>query len=197
VQPEGDIDFKGVYGRICNLAKNIKQPVILKEVGNGISKEVAEMFDGKIFAIDVQGAGGTTWIGVETYRSKGAYGKAFWDWGIPTALSVLESKSVFCGQVWASGGIRKPSDVVKALAIGAGMCGVAKPVLLSENKGGSEGVYAYLTDMIDGIKKEMAALGFRSVEELRNADVKFGGPLASLMRQRGLKIRNERWEQSY
>ncbi len=190
VQPEGDIDFRGAYDKVCEVAKSIRQPAVLKEVGNGISKEVAAKFEGRIYGIDVQGAGGTTWIGVETYRSKGSYGKAFWDWGVPTALSVLEVKSVFSGHVWASGGIRSPVDVLKSIAIGAEMCGVAKPVLVSQNRGGAEEVYRFISTMKDGLKQEMARLGFSSLKELRTAKVRLGGRLGDLAEQRGLEIRN-------
>ncbi len=188
VQPEGDIDFRGAYGRVCEVAKSIRQPTMLKEVGNGISKEVAAKFEGKIYGIDVQGAGGTTWIGVETYRSKGSYGKAFWDWGVPTALSVLEVRSVFSGHVWASGGIRSPADVLKSIAIGAEMCGVAKPVLVVQNRGGSDEVYRFIESMKGGLRQEMARLGYSSIKELRTAKVRIGGQLAELARQRGLKL---------
>lgn len=190
VQPEGDIDFSGVYERICEVADEIRQPTILKEVGNGISKEVAKKINGKVSIIDVQGAGGTTWIGIEVYRSKGGYGRTFWDWGIPTALSVLESKSVFQGPVWASGGIRTPLDILKALAIGAEMCGMAKPILISENKGGAEGVYKFLTDMMNGLKDEMGRFGFSTIDELKNAKVRIRGPLADLLKQRRIRVGN-------
>ncbi|MGC8538234.1 MAG: type 2 isopentenyl-diphosphate Delta-isomerase [Candidatus Micrarchaeia archaeon] len=184
VQPEGNINFKGVYQKICELSGGIKQPVIVKEVGNGISKEVARKLNGKVQWIDTQGAGGTTWIGVETYRSKGSYGKAFWDWGVPTALSVLEVRSVFSGHVWASGGIRTPADIVKALALGAEMCGMAKPILVNENKEGSEGVYRFIASTIAGVKAEMAKLGFNSIGELKSAKVEIGGRLKDLTEQR-------------
>ncbi len=187
IQPEGDMDFRGVMARIIEVAKGIHQPVIVKEVGNGISKEVARQLNGKVYAIDVQGAGGTTWIGVETYRNRSKYGDAFWDWGIPTALSVLEAKSVFGGPVWASGGIRTPQDVVKALAIGAERCGIAQPVIISERKGGSEGVYRFLSGTSDGIRKEMARLGFQSLKELAKAKVAFKDPLKSVLIDRGIR----------
>ncbi|MCL5099547.1 MAG: type 2 isopentenyl-diphosphate Delta-isomerase [Candidatus Marsarchaeota archaeon] len=190
VQPEGNVDFKGAYERICEVAKSVRQPTLLKEVGNGISKEVAKRFEGKIYGIDVQGAGGTTWIGVETYRSKGAYGKAFWDWGIPTALSVLEVKSVFSGHVWASGGIRSASDVLKSVALGADMCGIAKPALVSQNKGGADEVYRFISSIAEGLRDSMAQLGFSSIDELRKAKIRLNGPLAKLAEQRELTIKN-------
>ena len=166
IQPEGDMDFTGVMDRIIEVAKTIRQPTIVKEVGNGISKEVAAQLNKKIYAIDVQGAGGTTWIGVETYRNKSKYGNAFWEWGIPTALSVLEVKSVFDGSVWASGGIRTPSDIVNGARIGADKCGMAKPVISAERKGGTDGVYSFVSQTIQGVKAEMAKLGFSSLKKL-------------------------------
>ncbi len=184
VQPEGNINFKGVYQKICELSGSLKQPVIVKEVGNGISKEVARKLDGKVQWIDTQGAGGTTWIGVETYRSKGSYGKAFWDWGVPTALSVIEVRSAFSGHVWASGGIRTPADIIKSIALGAEMCGMAKPILVNENKEGSEGVYKFIASTMAGVKAEMAKLGFNSIKELRSAKVEISGRLKDLAEQR-------------
>ena len=187
VQPEGDLDFRGVYDRIVDMAKGIRQPAVVKEVGNGISKEVAARLNGKVYAIDVQGAGGTTWIGVETYRSRGSYGMAFWDWGIPTALSLLESLSAFKGPVWASGGMREPSDIVKAIALGADMCGIAKPVVVSEREGGAAGVRSYIGEMIDGVRKEMASLGYETVDQLRGARVTIREPLKGILKQREIR----------
>jgi len=188
VQPEGDINLKGAYNRICEIAKSVKQPVIIKEVGNGVSKEVAEKFEKRVYGIDVEGAGGTTWVGVETYRSKGSYGNAFWDWGIPTALSLLEVKSVFSGSTWASGGVRTPTDIMKALALGADLCGMAKPVLEAQNRNGAEGVYHLFLNLSTGLKEEMAKLGYRSIKELAGAKVEINGVLAKLVKQRDLKL---------
>ncbi len=189
VEPEGDIDFRGAYDRVCEVAEALDKPVVLKEVGNGISKEVASKMKGKIYAIDVQGAGGTTWIGVETYRGNSSYGKAFWEWGIPTALSVLESISGFGGHVWSSGGIRSAEDIAKSIAIGAEMCGMAKPVLVSERKGGAIGVYNFLNEIIEDLRGEMAKLGFESIKELSSAKIMIGEPLAGLLRQRKVSFR--------
>jgi isopentenyl-diphosphate delta-isomerase len=186
VQPEGDLDFRGILKRIKGLKPDITQSIILKEVGNGISKEVASALNGAVDAIDVQGAGGTTWIGVETYRSKGSYGEAFWDWGIPTALSVLECRSTFKGPVFSSGGIRSASDIIKSIAIGASACGIAKPVIMAERKGGAEGVYLSIKGLLDGVKDGMAEMGFENIEQLRNAKVSFSEPLSSVLKQRGI-----------
>jgi isopentenyl-diphosphate Delta-isomerase len=187
VQPEGDISFIGVLERITEAAATIKQPLIVKEVGNGISKEVAAMLDGKVYGIDIQGAGGTTWIGIELYRSREDHRSVLWDWGMPTALSLIESKSAFHGPVWASGGIRDAKQVAKALALGADMCGMAQPVIASQARGGISGVTTYLNGMIGDLKKEMAGLGVRSIPELRKLDISFRDPLADILKQRGIK----------
>ncbi|MGC8651969.1 MAG: type 2 isopentenyl-diphosphate Delta-isomerase [Candidatus Micrarchaeia archaeon] len=188
VQPEGDIDFRGAYERICELARSIDRPVILKEVGNGISKDVAKRFRGRIYAIDVQGAGGTTWIGIETYRSKSKEGLVFWDWGIPTALSTMEVLSVFDGPVIASGGIRSSEDIIKGVALGAQLCSMAEPVLKAELRGGAKGVYDYIKALEDELRSRMAELGFGSIEELRKARVLINEPLAGILRQRKVKL---------
>lgn len=188
VQPEGDVDFRGIFKRIVEVAKYVRQPTILKEVGNGVSKEVAQRLDGKVYGIDVQGAGGTTWVGVETYRSKGEEGLAFWDWGIPTALSVLETKDSFKGKVFASGGIRSADDVIRAVALGADLCGMAKPVLMSESRQGSDGVYSMLSSIIEDMKKKMAKLGLRNIGELKNAKVLIKEPLSGVIKQRGVHV---------
>lgn len=188
VQPEGDLDFRGILKRIKALKPDIAQGIIVKEVGNGISKEIASALSGAADAIDVQGAGGTTWIGVETYRSKGSYGEAFWDWGIPTALSVLECKSAFNGPVFSSGGIRSASDIIKSIAIGASACGMAKPVIMAERKGGADGVYISIKGLMDGVRDGMAEMGFQNVKQLQNAKVSFSEPLRSVLRQRGISV---------
>ncbi|MEM0150124.1 MAG: type 2 isopentenyl-diphosphate Delta-isomerase [Candidatus Micrarchaeaceae archaeon] len=188
VQPEGDINFTGVYGRICELAKSMDKPVIVKEVGNGISKEVAMRLNGKVEAIDVQGAGGTTWIGIETYRSRSKEGLVFWDWGIPTALSVMEVLSAFKGTVLSSGGIRSGADVLKSIALGAQLAGFAQPVLMAERKGGSKGVYDYISGIEEELKREMALLGFSTIKELRKAKVAIKDPLRDVLKQRGVRL---------
>ncbi len=188
VQPEGDIDFRGAYERICELAKGIDEPVILKEVGNGISKDVAMRFRNKIYAIDVQGAGGTTWIGIETYRSKSKEGLVFWDWGIQTALSTIEVLSAFNGPVISSGGIRSSTDILKGIALGAQLCSMAEPVLKAELHNGAKGVYDYIEALEEGLRSRMAELGFSNVDELRKARVLIREPLASILRQRRVKL---------
>ena len=138
VQPEGDVDFTGVIAKIAEYSDKIKVPVYVKEVGHGISFEVAQVLkETNIKAIDVQGAGGTSWTAVDALRHKDGFGLIFRDFGIPTAVSLIETKSALSGtdkKVIASGGIRNGMDAVKALVLGADMIGNALPLLKSSTE---------------------------------------------------------------
>ncbi|ABO35934.1 isopentenyl-diphosphate delta-isomerase, type 2 [Methanococcus maripaludis C5] len=177
IQPEGDVNFKGL-----NILKEIiskynklhgKIPFIAKQVGEGFSKKdtifLKEMgFD----AIDVGGSGGTSWAAVELYRIKDEEQKNFsnqyFNWGIPTAASVLEVKSVFSGPIIATGGIRTGIDISKSIAIGANCCGTALPILKAALKS-SEAVTTVLERMIKELKTTMFLTGSNNINELKSA----------------------------
>jgi len=135
VQAEGDRDWRGLLGKIETLVAALDVPVVIKEVGNGISSEVARALAGcGVAGIDVAGAGGTSWSEVEAHRqpdpfvSRVAHG--FAGWGIPTALALVDARRALPSlPVFASGGLRSGVDVAKAIRLGADLCGVAAPVL--------------------------------------------------------------------
>ncbi len=160
VQPEGDVDFTGLIAKIAEYSDKIKVPVYVKEVGHGISYEVAQALkETKIKAIDVQGAGGTSWTAVDALRHKDGFGLIFRDFGLPTAVSLIETKSALVGtdkKVIASGGIRNGLEAVKAIVLGADMIGNALPLLKVQQKNGSDGVKNYLLNF----KKEMEITSF-------------------------------------
>ena len=185
-QPEGNIDFKGVTSAISDIAAELGKPVIVKEVGNGISRDVAlRLRSTGIQGIDTGGSGGTNWIAIELYRSKGkSNAEAFKEWGIPTAQSLIEVRSVFDGFVTATGGIRSGKDVAKAVALGADACGIGMPLVQAQNKAGAKGVYDYLSNIIEELKEEMARLNCRNLEDLRNTSLKISPSLADILRQR-------------
>ena len=133
VQPEGDTKFKGIIKQIENLINKFEKPIIVKEVGCGISTaDAAILKSAGIKYIDVAGSGGTSWSMVESKRSEdSSIGELFRDWGIPTplALKMLRSyKSDF--DIIASGGIRNGLDMAKCIILGASLCGLAKPFLM-------------------------------------------------------------------
>jgi isopentenyl-diphosphate Delta-isomerase len=135
VQPEGDTHFAGLADKIAEVCSALTVPVIAKEVGWGISEQAARMLkDAGVSAIDVAGAGGTSWSQVEKYRiqdeSLARVAAAFRDWGIPTADSIRMVRQAAPGlPVFASGGLRSGVDIAKCIALGACLGGMAGPFL--------------------------------------------------------------------
>jgi isopentenyl-diphosphate delta-isomerase len=135
LQPEGDTHFRGLIKKIENVIKAIHIPVIVKEVGWGISRRSAKMLsEAGVAAIDVAGAGGTSWSQVEMYRMedpvRARVASVFRDWGIPTADSIRMVQEGAPGvPIFASGGLRDGMDIAKAVALGARLGGMAAPFL--------------------------------------------------------------------
>ena len=132
IQHGGDTDFSGSISRLRDIAGSIGYPVILKEVGHGIgAAAAAELVDCPIAAVDVAGAGGTSWARVEQFVRYGEIRyPALAEWGIPTAEALLEVRRTLPDlQIVASGGIRSGMDAAKVLAMGADAVAVARPLL--------------------------------------------------------------------
>ena len=135
IQPRGDVNFRGLLDKIEKLCIKLPVPAIAKEVGNGISGEMAQkLIDAGIAAIDVAGAGGTSWAKVESERAETAMqrrlGLTFADWGIPTAECITNVRQVAPNiPLIASGGLRHGLEVAKAIALGADLAGLAMPFL--------------------------------------------------------------------
>lgn len=187
VQKEGDTNFSQILGQIKKTVSKITQPVYVKEVGNGITRETAALLKKTgVKAIDVQGAGGTTWVGVESYRGNKELGETFWDIGIPTTLSVLETRKAFKGPIIASGGIRNGLDIVKCIILGADLGSMAYPVLKAQDKGGSAGVKKFLEKIIEEIRVGMFLVGAKNVSELKKKKFVLKGKTLEWAKQRGL-----------
>lgn len=137
VQPEGDTQYAGLLSKIEKVCQALSVPVIAKEVGWGFSEKAArQLADAGVSAIDVAGAGGTSWSQVEMHRaqnkSQARLASAFLDWGIPTAESILNIRKAVPGLIiFASGGIRSGVDIAKCIALGARLGGMASPFLKS------------------------------------------------------------------
>ncbi len=135
VQPEGDVNWSGLLKKIEAVCKALAVPVVVKEVGYGISGQAArQLARAGVAAIDVAGAGGTSWTQVEMHRaeseSQRRLAAAFADWGIPTAESIRQvSAAAPKLPVFASGGIRSGVDIAKSIALGASLGGMASPYL--------------------------------------------------------------------
>ncbi|HTT15906.1 MAG TPA: type 2 isopentenyl-diphosphate Delta-isomerase [Thermoplasmata archaeon] len=173
VQPEGDRRAKGCLARIGELARTF--PVLVKETGAGLSREVAESLRERgVRAFDVSGTGGTSFAAVEHYRAvdQGAerearVGKTFWDWGIPSPVSVVELVPLGV-PVIASGGIRTGLDVARAIALGASAAGTAGGVLRAASTGYAE-TKAELETLVHELRVAMFLTGSPTVAALRSA----------------------------
>ncbi|AEA46622.1 type 2 isopentenyl-diphosphate Delta-isomerase [Archaeoglobus veneficus] len=191
IQPEGDVDAKGCIEAIKEVCEAVKVPVIVKETGAGISRSVAlKLKEVGVEAIDVGGKGGTSWSGVEVYRTSDIIAKNvgldFWDWGIPTAFSVVE-----CGDVLptiATGGIRSGLDAAKAIAIGAFAASAALPFLRPATQSAEE-VKLELEYFLHGLKVAMFLTGCQKIEELRKAELCVFGKFKEWLELRGINTR--------
>lgn len=140
VQPEGDVHFAGLTRKIEAVCRALPVPVIGKEVGWGISGRAArQLRDAGVAAVDVAGAGGTSWSQVERFRiqdeSRARVASAFRGWGIPTAESIRMVRDAVPDMVvFASGGLRDGVDIAKCLALGASLGGMAGPFLKAADR---------------------------------------------------------------
>ncbi|BCS91120.1 MAG: type 2 isopentenyl-diphosphate Delta-isomerase [Candidatus Micrarchaeota archaeon] len=176
VQPEGDPYYNGVKDSIEKIVDSIDKPVIVKEVGSGISKEVAvDLEKIGVSAIEIAGAGGTSYTAVEYYRAvkyrdpiKAEAAKTLWSWGIPTAAALIAVRKAVKIPVIASGGLRNGLDIAKALILGADMTAMAGPILKAAYE--SEAKLMQLLNSLEyQLKAVMMLTGSRSIKDLRKA----------------------------
>ncbi|MEO0538089.1 MAG: type 2 isopentenyl-diphosphate Delta-isomerase [Cyanobacteria bacterium P01_A01_bin.123] len=161
VQTEGDTNFRGLLAKIAEVCNQLPVPVIAKEVGNGISAVVAQrLIEAGVSAIDVAGAGGTSWARVESERAKDAkqrrLGNTFADWGIPTAECVTTVRAIAPNiPLIASGGLRNGLEVAKAIALGADLVGMAWPFLQA-----ADASEAALVELVEVLLAELTTVLF-------------------------------------
>lgn len=171
LQPEGDSNFKNLVEKIHNIKRDLPVPLIVKEVGWGISKETAQrLFEAGVDGIDVAGAGGTSWSQVEMHRLDDPYtaqtAGAFIDWGIPTADSILNAREVNSDwNIFASGGLQNGIDIAKSIALGANLGGMAGIFLRAADKSVEETV-SLMKMIIEQIQIAMFASGSRTLKDL-------------------------------
>ncbi len=173
VQPEGDTNFAGLLSKIETVCRGLEVPVVAKEVGWGISGKTArQLVDAGISAIDVAGAGGTSWTQVEKHRaenlSQAHLAAAFLEWGIPTAESIQHVRhSTPEIPIFASGGIRTGLDIAKCIALSAVIGGMAGPFLKAAVRSTEETVQA-IWEVKREIRIAMFATGASHLPELQN-----------------------------
>ncbi len=191
IQPEGETTFRGVLNRLKQITEAIDVPVMVKETGCGVALEEAILLEeAGVKAIDVGGAGGTSWSAVEHFRrrSKDQLGKTFWDWGIPTVASTVEVASATSLKVVATGGVRSGVHVAKAIAVGANAAGIAHPFLEPAYRGDYQKGRSLTEKLVRELKVTMFLTGSRNVDDLKRTRVIITGRTAEWLRLRGVDV---------
>jgi isopentenyl-diphosphate delta-isomerase len=178
VQPEGDTRWAGLLGKIEAVCRALPVPVIAKEVGWGFSRQDARrLADAGVAAIDVAGAGGTSWSQVEMHRasseSQRRLAAAFVDWGVPTAEAILNVRSAAPEMiVFASGGLRSGVDIAKCIALGARLGGMAGPFLKAAARSLEDTLQA-IEEVVNELRVCMFAAGAGDLQALSKVELQF------------------------
>jgi len=184
LQPDGNVNFSGLLSKIERVCRALEVPVIVKEVGWGVSAHVAQQLaEAGVAAIDVAGAGGTSWSEVEHHRAptplRRRISGTFIAWGIPTAESLLMARHGAPGlPLIASGGLRHGIDAAKAIALGAELAGFASPLLKAAVES-EDTVNELMSGLIEELRISMFCCGVRDLSGLRQVEIVDQLPTAS------------------
>lgn len=185
VQENGDRDFRGSLDAIARAVDVLDVPVIAKETGSGMSpRTLDKLARAGVATVDVSGAGGTTWIGVEALRGtpeSAQVGNALWDWGVPTAASIVFARKAGMETI-ASGGVRTGHDAARALGLGASIASAALPFLRAAVSGGADAAAEVARVMLRTLTTAMLLTGSRDLSELRKAPRVLGPTLERWLR---------------
>ena len=181
---EGDRTFRGILTNIEKIVSSLDVPVIVKEVGFGMNKDVVKkLYDIGVRIVDVSGYGGTNFMEVENLRNPENDLSELYSWGIPTAMSVIGAKSLGLDnlQIISSGGVKNSLDVVKSIVIGADMVAISGEILSYLVHGGYEYTMQYLAGLIYKTKIVMTLTGAKNIEELKESKYLITGKLQDLL----------------
>ena len=173
LQPEGQCDFSGLVAKMAAVAAELPVPVIVKEIGCGLSSEAAEKLKAAgLTILDTAGLGGTSWAKIEAARADdAALGDLLAGWGVPTPRSIRRLRQLGGLTIIGSGGVRNGVDAAKAIALGADLVGVAQPFLRAAVES-AESVAAMIERFARELEIAMFCLGVRSVEELQRVEIR-------------------------
>ncbi len=173
IQPEGQCDFSGLLPKIAELVHELEVPVVVKEIGCGISGATARrLFDAGVRIVDSAGLGGTSWARIEAVRaSDHEIGELFADWGVPTCDSIRQLAAIGGLTVIGSGGVRSGLDAAKALHLGADLVGLAQPFLEAAMES-AERVYERIQRTVQELRITMFCAGARDLAELRRVELR-------------------------
>ena len=176
LQPEGEPDFGGFLRNLEKAANILAVPIIVKEVGAGVSAKAAKkLLDAGAKGIDVAGAGGTSWAAVEMIRNKSPESDYFRNWGVPTAEAIAQTvklKKKYDFVLIGSGGITNGVEIAKAIALGADIAASALPVLKAAAENGTRGAVDLLSDWFDTVKKIMYLTESKNINKLKKSKLK-------------------------
>lgn len=183
VMSEGDREFKGTSKNIKNLAKNIDKPIIVKEVGSGINGKTAKKLYGLgVRYIDLAGKGGSNFVEIEDLRDASNDFSELYEWGVPTALALLEAKDLKKEDLFiiASGGVRESSEIAKSIILGAKLCAGSGEIINYLLRGGYDVALEYVKNLKKKLQIYMLLLNVGNVEELSKVNYKIFGRLKEL-----------------
>ncbi|MEM1578269.1 MAG: type 2 isopentenyl-diphosphate Delta-isomerase [Archaeoglobaceae archaeon] len=192
IQKEGDLKARGSLEAIEEVCRCIKVPVIVKETGAGISREIAEKLkNAGVSAVDVGGKGGTSFSAVEAYRSEDEslreIGFEFFDWGIPTAFCIVDCAKIL--PTIATGGIRNGIDVAKSIALGAIAASSALP-FLNPARNSATAVKRQIERFYRSFKTAMFLTNSKNVQDLQAKPLFITGKLLEWLRLRGIDVKS-------
>lgn len=195
VQVGGETRYRGVLDKVRGITQSTDIPVIMKETGCGISREDAmRMEDAGVRGLEVSGVGGTSWAAVEHHIAKvegmkeqEALGESLWNWGTPTAISVVETSSSTNLKIIASGGLRTGVEMAKAIALGADSVGIARP-FLEKAVEGADALREHVRDILREFRTVMFLVGAKNIDELKMAPTIVMGRTGEWLRLRGYDL---------
>jgi isopentenyl-diphosphate delta-isomerase len=175
IQPEGQCNFSDLVSKMAAVAARLEVPVIVKEIGCGLSGEAATLLkEAGLTILDTAGLGGTSWARIEAKRAEDPeFGELFADWGVSTPRSIRNLREIGGLTIIGSGGVRNGVDAAKAIALGADIVGLAQPFLVAA-RDSAEQVISKAQRIARELRVAMFCLGVRSVAELQRVKVHRG-----------------------
>ncbi|MFC3419392.1 type 2 isopentenyl-diphosphate Delta-isomerase [Salinicoccus hispanicus] len=188
IMPEGDRNFSTWRGNIKNIVQHVSIPVIVKEVGFGMSRETLQILkDIGVQHADVSGRGGTNFASIENARRENKDMDYLKNWGLSTAISLLEAESfVDDMSILASGGVKTPLDAMKCLALGAKAVGMSRTMLEQVEYHGIEAAIEYISQFHHQMRKISVMINARNIEEINRRSIVFSPEILSWQKQRSL-----------
>ncbi|MDM5197044.1 type 2 isopentenyl-diphosphate Delta-isomerase [Fictibacillus enclensis] len=192
VMPDGERNFKGWLHQIEQVIQAVHVPVIVKEVGFGMSTETLHLLnDIGVKYVDVSGRGGTNFVWIENQRRENKEYNYLKEWGQSTVISLLEAQEFIQSKkmtIFASGGIRNPLDIIKCLSLGAKGVGIGGPILRILKRDGKERVIEEINEWTLQLKSILTILGARTISDLQTCSIVITKDVREWCELRGIDV---------